>query len=59
LFLACIKCGLAGDIVLNLNDLESFQCQECGTRFSAFEIQFVMNQWKKALDWIDAAPVKE
>ena len=62
--LACPKCGACDNppqLDLNLNNLDEISCGECSEVFSA---QYAVEEfgrkhdaWRKALAWIEAAPV--
>ena len=57
--LACIKCGVAGNISIDLPDLTgsgSIHCYECDETFSLDEVREVMEAWAKVIAWVGLAP---
>ncbi|HEY7308392.1 MAG TPA: hypothetical protein VH643_03415 [Gemmataceae bacterium] len=56
--LPCIRCGNTdGNVRLDLDDVDTFNCVECDEQFTAGDVRDFIGQWKAVLAWIDAAPV--
>lgn len=54
--LRCPLCGHDGIQSLDLDDLATFRCQECGDEYTAADVRELLSAWGRVLDWIETAP---
>ena len=55
--LACIKCGEADAIRVNVADM-TFGCSSCDDEFDAEAVREHLASWARVLDWIELSPAK-
>jgi hypothetical protein len=52
---ACLECGEADTVCVNLEDL-GFACSSCDAEFKASDVREIMTAWTRVLEWIELAP---
>lgn len=57
--LPCPRCGEAGTIAVDLDDLARFYCGGCEEDFYRADLEDLIAAWTPVLRWLDLAPVKE
>lgn len=57
--LKCIKCSEEGCIKLHLDDLTTFECNECSETFTVEEIEAHVKEWQRCLAWVGTASAVE
>jgi hypothetical protein len=55
-YLPCPRCGEEASIRIDLDDLDTFTCQECDNDFTLDTVRNLIDRWQRVLAWIDRAP---
>ncbi len=53
--LPCPLCGATTCIAVDLDDLDTFHCSQCGDEFDTERVSDFMSKWTPVLHWIGNA----
>jgi hypothetical protein len=53
--LPCVLCGQETTLTLDLDDLETLHCPECGEDFTRADVEAFLDKWNHVLAWLKAA----
>ncbi len=51
----CIKCGVADNVRLDLENLTDVHCADCDETFTTDDVRGLVREWARILAWIEMA----